>query len=45
MEKIIGGKEWNGSFQVRIRQKILWPCYEFIAQAEGIDNYERNIIE
>ena len=45
MEKIIGGKEWNGSFQVRIRQKILWPCYEFIAQATGIDNYERNIIE
>ena len=45
MEKIIGGKEWNGAFPVRIRQKILWPCYEFIAQATGIDNYERNIIE
>ena len=45
MEKIIGGKEWNESFQVRIRQKILWPCYEFIAQAAGVDDYERNIIE
>ena len=45
MEKIIGGKEWNGAFPVRIRQKILWPCYEFIAQAAGVDDYERNIIE
>ena len=45
MEKIIGGKEWNSPFPVRIRQKILWPCYEFIAQADGIDSYERNIIE
>ena len=45
MEKIIGGKEWNSPFPVSVRQKILWPCYEFIVQAEGIDSYERNIIE
>ena len=45
MEKIIGGRETTCSFPVRIRHKLLWPCYEFIAIAEGIDNYEKNIIE
>ena len=45
MEKIIGGKDINNPFPVRIQQKILWPCYEFIAQGEGIEDYEKNIIE
>lgn len=45
MEKIIGGNEINCTFSVRVQHKILWPCYEFIAQAEGVDNYEKNIIE
>lgn len=45
MEKIIGGKKINNQFPVRIHEKILWPCYEFIAGATGIDNYGKNIIE
>lgn len=45
MEKIIGGKDINNPFPVRIQHKLLWPCYEFIAQGEGIEDYEKNIIE
>ena len=45
MEKIIGGKDMNNSFPVRIQHKLLWPCYEFIVQGEGIEDYEKNIIE
>ena len=45
MEKIIGGKDFEASFPVRICKKLLWPCYEFIAQAQGVEDYEKNIIE
>lgn len=45
MEKIIGGKEFNNPFPVGISDKILWPCYEFIALAEGIDDNEKNILD
>lgn len=45
MEKIIGGKEINNSFPVRIQHKLLWPCYEFIAQGEGLISSGKNIIE
>ena len=45
MEKIIGGIELENPFPARIRHKILWPCYEFIASAEGLDDFEKNIIE
>ena len=45
MEKIIGGENFESSFPVRIHKKLLWPCYEFIAQAQGVEDYEKNIIE
>lgn len=45
MEKIIGGEEFEASFPVRIHKKLLWPCFEFIAQAQGVEDYEKNIIE
>ncbi|MBO4699110.1 hypothetical protein J5690_05805 [bacterium] len=46
MEKIIGGRELNCSFQMQLHSKILWPCYEFIAMAEGIDDSGgKNILE
>ncbi len=45
MEKIIGGEEFEATFPVRIHKKLLWPCYEFIAQAQGVEDYEKNIIE
>jgi len=45
MEKIIGGKKFNNNFPVRIHKKILWPCYEFIAEANGVEDFEKNIIE
>lgn len=45
MEKIIGGEDLELSFPVRIHEKLLWPCYEFIAQAHGVEDYEKNIIE
>lgn len=45
MEKIIGGEDFELSFPVRIHKKLLWPCYEFIAQAHGVEDYEKNIIE
>lgn len=45
MEKIIGGEDFYPAFPVKIRQKILWPCYEFIALANGIDDYEKNILD
>lgn len=45
MEKIIGGIELNNPFPASVRQKLLWPCYEFIANAEGLDDFEKNIIE
>lgn len=45
MEKIIGGIELENPISASISQKILWPCYEFIAHAEGLDDFEKNIIE
>ena len=45
MEKIIGGKDFNYQFPVKISQKILWPCYQFIAQVEGVQNNEKNILD
>ena len=45
MEKIIGGQELENPISAGVQQKILWPCYEFIAHAEGLDNFEKNIIE
>ena len=47
MEKIIGGKDLNyGQFSMQLHHKILWPCYEFIAMAEGVENSEgKNILE
>ncbi|MEE1212760.1 MAG: hypothetical protein UHO11_09725 [Treponema sp.] len=45
MEKIIGGEDFYPAFPVKIRQKILWPCYEFIALANGVDDYEKNILD
>ncbi|MBR6124776.1 hypothetical protein IKQ19_14465 [Candidatus Saccharibacteria bacterium] len=45
MEKIIGGVDYDAVTPMRISRKILWPCYEFIAYAEGLDGYGKNIIE
>ena len=45
MEKIIGGVDYDAATPMRISRKILWPCYEFIASAEGLDGYAKNIIE
>ena len=45
MEKIIGGQELENPISAGVQQKMLWPCYEFIAHAEGLDNFEKNIIE
>ena len=45
MEKLIGGCELPHPFPASIRHKLLWPCFEFIASAEGLDDYEKNIIE
>ena len=45
MVKIIGGKDFNYQFPVKISKKILWPCYQFIAQAEGVKNNEKNILD
>ena len=45
MEKIIGGVDYDAATPMRISRKILWPCYEFIASAEGLDGYANNIIE
>lgn len=45
MEKIIGGKEFKTKRPLQFSYKLLWPCYEFIAEVEGLDSYNRNIIE
>lgn len=45
MEKIIGGKEFKTSRPLQVSHKLLWPCYEFIVEVEGLDGYNRNIIE
>ncbi|WP_294112077.1 hypothetical protein [uncultured Fibrobacter sp.] len=45
MEKIIGGVDFDAATPMRISHKILWPCYEFVASAEGLDGYAKNIIE
>ena len=46
MEKIIGGIDFNSERSIKLSAKLLWPCYEFVAEVEGLeDNYNRNIIE
>lgn len=45
MEKIIGGKEFKTNRPLQVSHKLLWPCYEFIVEVEGLDSYNRNIIE
>ena len=45
MEKIIGGENFEASFPIKVSHKILWPCYEFIAQANGLKNFAKNILD
>lgn len=45
MDKIIGGKELKTTRPLQVSHKLLWPCYEFTAEVEGLDGYNRNIIE
>lgn len=45
MERIIGGIKQQYPFPVCKMRKLLWPCYEFIAYVDGLDNYEKNILD
>lgn len=44
--KIIGGKKTMDIGSTLIDEKLLWPCYEVVASASGLDNiYKGNVIE
>ena len=45
MEKIIGGIELENPVSASIQHRLLWPCFEFVASAEGLDDFGKNIIE
>ncbi len=45
MERIIGGIKQKFPFPVCKTHKLLWPCFEFIAYVDGLDNYEKNILD
>ena len=45
MERIIGGIKQNFPFPICKTHKLLWPCFEFIAYVDGLDNYEKNILD
>lgn len=45
MERIIGGIKQKYPFPVCKTHRLLWPCFEFIAYVDGLDNYEKNILD
>lgn len=45
MERIIGGIRQKFPFPICKTHKLLWPCFEFIAYVDGLDNYEKNILD
>lgn len=45
MERIIGGIKQKFPFPICKTHKLLWPCFEFIAYVDGLDNYEKNILD